>query len=107
MSWHTWLVVLALGQAGPAELTAKQQNDLGTVVAEFRQGGHLTVVQKLSPLLAREEALATVDGELRRRELPGLGDLMAQSRLEVVRDGQATKMPRPGRAELLVLLPAY
>src|SRR5262245_57358027 len=32
---------------------------------------------------------------------------MAQSRLEAVRDGQATKLPRPGRGELLVLLPAY
>ncbi len=107
MSWHSWLVVLALGQADTVGLTVKQQTDVGAAVAEYRQGGHLTVVHRLAPLLAKDDVLAAVDGELRRRELPGVGQVMASSRLEVVRDGQASKLPRPSRGELLVLLPAY
>src|SRR5437667_12862869 len=67
MSWHSWLVVLALGQAGPAELTPKQQSELGTVMTEFRQGGHLVVVQKLAPLIVHEATFSAVDAELRRR----------------------------------------
>src|SRR5262245_40463305 len=107
MSWHSWLVVLALGQADSDGLTAKQQTDVATAVAEYRQGGHLVVVHRLAPLLARDSVLAVVDAELRRHELPGVGEVMANARLEVVRDGQASKLPRPSRGELVVLLPAY
>ncbi len=107
MSWHSWLLVLAVGQGDAEGLTARQQADLTAVVTEYRQGNHLTVVQRLAPLIAKDDALAEVDAELRRRELPGVGELMAGSRLHVVRDGQTTKLPRPGRGELLLLLPAY
>jgi hypothetical protein len=105
MAWQSWLVLLAVGQAGG--LTAKQQTDVGAAVAEYQQGGYLVVVHRLAPLLARDDLLAVVDEELRRQKLPGVGEVMAQARLEAVRDGQASKLPKPLRGEVLVLLPAY
>jgi hypothetical protein len=106
MSWSALIVALAVAQAEVTSLSAKQQSDVQAACAAFQQGAPLTVVQRLSSLVSKDEVQRDVEEELKRRQLPPLGEVLAAARLALVQQGQAGQVPRPTRNEVLLLLPA-
>ena len=78
------------------------------VVPAYRQGNPYEVLRALSPLAARlnDEQIAAVDSLLASLEVPPVGQLLVESRLTMLDQNLAGRMPKAHPREILLALHA-
>ncbi len=108
------LVVVGVSSAAPQDsanekspLLPAEQATVDVVSNAFFQGNSAAALKLLAPFVARlnDEKLQAVDAILSEREIPAVGELLADARLALLQQGFARQMPRASAQEAVLLLP--
>ncbi len=104
-AWVSLEAICVHAQSLPSRLKRSIEQEL---VPEYMDGNTLAVLQLGSQIASRmaPDRWHLIDEELRRHDLPDLGQLLVSIRLDLVRTNYGGRVPAPTTQEVRLMLPA-
>ena len=104
--WAASLLTAAI--AADAGVSPRVSKIARSAAAAFHKGDSIRLWHDLAPAAEKldDQHFASLQQELARRKLPGLGDLLVDIRMKLIQQNLAAALPAPGNRERLLLLEA-
>ena len=89
------------------ELTSKQQATVDQLISFHSRGNSVALLKSAATLTqrAKPEQLDAIDEYLHEQDIPPISELMADTRLKLVLQGQTKHLPKPTQQETLLTIP--